>query len=105
MRRIADENRGLLTVISLTQEQLEEIRSDKLPTLPWDLGVHLASRISNYMMTKVAPESHALHQGPVWSGFVGICLLEGGNFSLLIIMIGRGDGWTSNFLIDMSLQV
>ena len=50
MRRIADENRGLVTVISLTQEQLEEVGSDKLPTLPWDPGVHLASRISDYMM-------------------------------------------------------
>jgi hypothetical protein len=105
MRRIEDEHRGLLTVISLTQEQLEEIGSDKLPTLPWDPGVHLASRISDYMMTQVAPESHALHQGLVWSGSAGICLLEGGNFSLLIIMIGRGDGWTGTFLTEMSLQV
>jgi hypothetical protein len=30
---IADEHRGLLTVISLTQEQLEEIGSDKIPSL------------------------------------------------------------------------
>jgi hypothetical protein len=30
MRRIADEHRGPLTVISLTQEKLEEIGSDKL---------------------------------------------------------------------------
>jgi hypothetical protein len=29
-----DEHRGILTVISLTQEQLEEIGSDKLPSLP-----------------------------------------------------------------------
>jgi hypothetical protein len=35
---IADEHRGLLTVISFTQEQLEEIGSDKLPSLPWDSG-------------------------------------------------------------------
>jgi hypothetical protein len=48
---IEDEHRGLLTVISLTQEQLEEIGSDKLPSLPWDLGVHLASRMSDYRVT------------------------------------------------------
>jgi hypothetical protein len=36
---IADEPIGLSTVISLTQEQLEEIGSDKLPSLPWDSGV------------------------------------------------------------------
>ena len=40
MRRIADEHKGLLTVISLTQEQLYEIGSDKLPSLPWDPGAH-----------------------------------------------------------------
>jgi hypothetical protein len=37
--RIADEHRGLLTVISLTHEQLEEIGSDKLPSFLWDPGV------------------------------------------------------------------
>ena len=37
MRRIANEHRGLLTVISLTQEQLDDIGSDKLPSLQWDL--------------------------------------------------------------------
>jgi hypothetical protein len=72
MRRIADEHRGLLTVISLTQEQLEEIGSDKLPNLPWDPGVHLASRMSDYMVTQVAPESHTLHRGSVWHGSAGI---------------------------------
>ena len=45
MRRIADEHIGILTLISLTQEQLEEIGSDKLPSFPWYLGVHLASRM------------------------------------------------------------
>ena len=34
MRRITDEHRGLLTVISLTQERLEEIGSDKLSNDP-----------------------------------------------------------------------
>jgi hypothetical protein len=33
---IADEHRGLPTVISLAQEQLAETGSDKLPSLPWD---------------------------------------------------------------------
>jgi hypothetical protein len=93
MRRIVDEHRGLLTVISLTQEQLDEIGSDKIPSLPWDPGVHWVSQMFHYMMTQVAPESHTLHQGSVWSGPVGICPIERGRFSLLIIMIGRGDGW------------
>jgi hypothetical protein len=105
MRRIADEHRGLLTVISLTQEQLEEIGSDKFPTLPWDPGVHLASRMSYYMVTQVAPESHTLHQGLVWSGSAGICLIERGNFSLLVIMIGHGDGWTGTSFTKISLQI
>jgi hypothetical protein len=43
MSRIADELRGLLTMISLTQEQLEEIGSDKLPSWPWDPRVHWVS--------------------------------------------------------------
>jgi hypothetical protein len=40
-----DEHRGLPTVISLTQEQLAGIGSDKLPSLRWDLGVHLVGRL------------------------------------------------------------
>jgi hypothetical protein len=40
LRRIVDEHRGLLTVISLTQEPLDEIGSDKLPSFPWDPRVH-----------------------------------------------------------------
>jgi hypothetical protein len=42
---IVDEHRGFLTVISLTQEQLEEIESDKIPSLPWDPRVHWVSRM------------------------------------------------------------
>jgi hypothetical protein len=38
---IAVDHRGLQTVISLTQEQLTEIGSDKLPSFPWDLEVHM----------------------------------------------------------------
>ena len=71
MRRIVDEHRGLLTMISLTQEQLEEIESDKLPSFPWDLGVHFVSTM--FMLTQVAPENHTLHLGLVWGGFVGTC--------------------------------
>jgi hypothetical protein len=105
MRRIADEHRGLLTVISLTQEQLDEIGSDKLPSFPWDPGVHWVSRMFHYMMTQVAPESHTLHQGSVWSGPAGICPIERGIFSLLIIMIGHGDGWIGTSSTEMSLQI
>jgi hypothetical protein len=57
------------------------------------------------MMTQVAPESHILHLGLVWSGLAGICPIERGNFSLLIIMIGCGDGWTGTSSTEMSLQI
>jgi hypothetical protein len=40
---MTDEHRGPLTVISFTQEQLEEIGSDKIPSLPWDPGVCFVS--------------------------------------------------------------
>jgi hypothetical protein len=102
---IADEHRGLPIVISLTQEQLEEIGSDKLPNLPSDPGVQLISGVFHYMVTQVEPESHTLHQGSVWSGSTGICLIERGSFSLLIIMIGHGDGWTGTSSIEMYLQI
>jgi hypothetical protein len=106
MRRIADEHRGLLTVIGLTEEQLDDIGSDKLPSFPWDLGVHWVSQIFHYMMAQVASESHTLHQGLVWSGPVGICPIERGIFSLLIIMIvGRGDGWIGTSSTEMSLHI
>jgi hypothetical protein len=89
---IVDEHRGLLTVISLTQEQLEGIGSDKLPSLTWDPGVRFVSRM--FMLTQVAPESHTLHLGLVWSGPVGTCPMGRDLFSHLIIMIGHGDFWT-----------
>jgi hypothetical protein len=73
MRRIEDEHRGLLTVISLTQEQLEEIGSDKLPSFLWDPGVHFV--ITMFMLTQVAPEIHTLHLGLVWSGSAGTCYM------------------------------
>jgi hypothetical protein len=46
-----DEHRGLPTMISLTQEQLEGIGSDKLPSLPWDPGVHFVTRLFHFMRT------------------------------------------------------
>jgi hypothetical protein len=102
---IANLHRGLMTVISLTRESLEEIGSDKLPSLPWDLGVHLVSRMFHSMMTQVVPESHIRHHGLVWTGPAGICLMERGSFSLLIIMIGHGDGWIGTTSTEMSLQM
>jgi hypothetical protein len=65
---IADEKRGLMTLISLTQGQLEEIGSDKIQSFPWDPSVHLASRMCYYRVTHVAQESHICHHGLVWSG-------------------------------------
>jgi hypothetical protein len=105
MRRIEDEHIGLLTVISLTQEKLDEIGSDKLPSFPWDPGVHWVSRMFHYMMTQVVPESHTLHQGSVWSGPAGICPIERGNLSVLIIMIEHGDGWIGTSSTEMPLQI
>jgi hypothetical protein len=88
-----DENRGLPTVISLTQEQLEKIGSDKLPSFPWDPGVHFVSKMFHYVMTHIASESHILHLVLVLSGPLGTSLMKRGSFSLLIIMINHGDGW------------
>jgi hypothetical protein len=103
MRRIADEHRGLLTVISLTQEQLEEIGSDKLPSLPWDPGVRFVSTM--FMLTQVAPESHTLHLGLVWSGSAGTCPMGRDLSFCLIIMIGHGDVWTGTSSTEMPLQI
>jgi hypothetical protein len=88
-----DEHGGLPTVISMTQEQLVGIGSDKLPSFPWDPGVHLVSRLFHLMMAQVAPESHILHSGLVLRGLAGACPMERDNFSLLILMIEYGDGW------------
>jgi hypothetical protein len=46
---VVDEHIGLLTVISLTQEQLEEIGSDKIPSFPWDPRVRFVSTM--FMLT------------------------------------------------------
>ena len=88
---MTDEHRGLQIVISPAQEQPAETGSDKLPTLPLDPGVLLASRMSDYMMTWGAPESHTLHLGLVWSGFVGTCPMGRDLFFHLAIMIGHGE--------------
>jgi hypothetical protein len=50
-QEMTDERRGIPTVIRPAQEQLAEIGSDKLPSFPWDPGVHLVSRMSHYLMT------------------------------------------------------
>jgi hypothetical protein len=100
MRRIADEHIGLMTEISLTQKQLEEIGSDKLPSLPWDPGVRFVSTM--FMLTQVAPESHTLHLGLVWSGSAGTCPMGRDLSFRLIIMIGHGDVWTGTSSTEVS---
>jgi hypothetical protein len=89
MRSIADEHIGILTVISLTQEQLEEIGSDKLPSLPWDPEVHFVSTM--FMLNQIAPKSHTLHLGLVWSGSAGTCPMERDLSFRLVTMIEHGD--------------
>ena len=98
---MTDEHKGLMTVISFTQEKLEEIGSDKLPSLPCDLGVRFVSTM--LMLTQVAPESHTLHLGLVWSGSAGTCLMGQDLFFHLIIMIGHGDVWIGTYSIDIPL--
>jgi hypothetical protein len=100
---MTDEHRGLLTVISLTQEQLEEIGSDKLPSFPWDPGVRFVSTM--FMLTQVAPESHTLHLGLVWSGSAGTCPMGRDLSFHLIIRIGHRDVWTCTSSTEMPLQI
>jgi hypothetical protein len=88
-----DEHGGLPIVICMTQEQLVGIGSDKIPSFPWDLGVHFVSRLFHRMMTQVETKSYMLHFGLVLSGFAGACPMEQDSFSLLIHMIEYGDGW------------
>jgi hypothetical protein len=103
MRRIADEHIGILTVISLTHEQLEEIGSDKLPSFPWDPGVCFVSTM--FMLTHVAPESHTLHLGLVWSWSAGTCPMGRDLSFRLIIMIGHGDVWIGTSSTEMPLEI
>jgi hypothetical protein len=100
---MTDEHRGILTVISLTQEQLEEIGNDKLPSFPWDLGVCFVSTM--FMLTQVAPVSHTLHLGLVWSGSAGTCPMGRDLSFHLIIRIGHRDDWKCNSSIEMPLQI
>jgi hypothetical protein len=104
-QEMTDEHRGLLTVIRPAQEQLAEIGSDKLPSFPWDPRVHLVSRMFHYMTTQVAPKSHTLHLGLVWSGSAGTCPMGRDLFFLLIIMIGHGDVWTGTSSIEVSMSI
>jgi hypothetical protein len=103
MRRIADEHIGILKVISLTQEQLEEIGSDKIPSLSWDPGVCFVSTV--FMLTQVVPESLTLHLGWVWSGSTGTCPMGRDLFFCLIIMIGHGDVWIGTSSIEMPIHI
>ena len=100
---VADEHIGIMVVISLTQEQLEEIGSDKLPSLPWDPGVRFVSTM--LMLTQVAPESHTLHLGLVWSGSAGTCPMGRDPSFHVIIMIGNGDVWIGTSSTKMPLQI
>ena len=102
---MTDECSGLPTMISPTQEQLVETGSDKLPSLPWDPRVHLVSRMFHYMTTQVAPGSHTLHLGLVWSGSAGTCPMRRGLLFLLIIMIGHGDVWTCTSSKEVSMPI
>jgi hypothetical protein len=102
---MTDERCGLPTVINLAQEQLVETGSDKLPSFPWDLGVHLVSRMFHYMTTQVAPESHTLHLRLVWREPAGTCPVGRDLSSLVIIMIGHGYVWMGTSSIDMSLLI
>jgi hypothetical protein len=92
-------------MINMTHEQLAEIGSDKLPSLPWDLRVHFVSRMFHYMMTLgCAREPHT----PPWVGLEWACrdLSYGARqFSLLIIMIGHGDGGEGTTSTEMFLQM
>jgi hypothetical protein len=71
-----DEHGGIPTVIIMTQESLVGIGSDKLPSFPWDPGVHFVIRLFHLMMTQVASKSHILHFGLVLSGLAGACPME-----------------------------
>jgi hypothetical protein len=103
MRRIENEHIGILTVISLTQEHLEEIGSDKLPSFPWDPGVHFVSTV--FMLTQVAPESHTLQLGLVWSGSIGTCPMGQDLFFCFAIMIGHGEVWIGTYSTEMPIQI
>jgi len=102
---MTDEHSGLPTVIRPTQEQLAEIRSDKLPSFPWDPRVHLVSRMFHYLTTQVSPESHTLHLGLVWRELAGTFPMGRDLYSPVIIMIGHGDVWTgtSSTLVSMPI--
>jgi hypothetical protein len=102
---MTDEHNGLPTVISPAQEQLVETGSDKLPSFPWDPGVHLVSTMFHYMTTQVVPESHTLHLGLVSREPAGTCPVGRDLSSLMIIMIGHGYVWMGTSSIEMSLLI
>ena len=71
-----DEHGGIPTMISPTQEQIVETGSDKLPSVPWDLGVHFVSMMFYIMLTQVVLESHIIHLGLICSGIAGTTSTE-----------------------------
>jgi hypothetical protein len=102
---MTDEHNGLLTVINPAQQKIMETGNDKLPSFPWDPGVHLVSRMFHYMTTQVVPESHTLHLGLVSREPTGTCPVGGDLSSLMIIMIGHGYVWMGTSSIEMSLLI
>jgi hypothetical protein len=81
------------------------IGSDELPIFPWDLGVHLVSRLFHLMMVRVVPESNILHSWIVLRGLAGTYSMCRDKFSLLILMIEYGDGWADVGSTEIPLQV
>ena len=65
----------------------------------------MASRISDYMMIQVAPESHTLHLGLGWSGSAGTCPMGRDLSFHVIIMIGHGDVWIGTSSTEIPLQI
>jgi hypothetical protein len=100
-----DEDGGILTVISMTHEQLVGIGCDELPMLPWDPGVHLVSGLFHLMTAQVAPKSNILHSWMVLRGLAGTCSMWRDMFSILILMIEYGGGWADVDSTKIPLQV
>ena len=89
----------------MAHQQLVRIGSDELPNLPWDSGVHLVSSLLHLMMVRVVPESNILHSWIVLRGLARIYSIWRDRFSLLILVIEYGDGWTDFGSTGIPLQV
>jgi hypothetical protein len=64
--------RGLLTVISMAQQQLLGIESGEIPNFPWDPGIHLVGSLLHLMLVQVVPATNILHSWIFLRGIVGI---------------------------------